>query len=234
MCHERTIITLLRQALGLAERGCGSPGQPLRKAFGFRRQRFRAGNPVHQARRKCCLRVEDIRQQHELDGLAVAHEPGQEIGRSAVGARADLAVRHGEPRPLGRDRKIGRRHDANARAGHGPMDTCEHRLRRALQGQNRLLQIGAALPHQRRRVRQVGMEHRDVPTREKSAACASQHHGARGLVIGCFLAGRAQGADHLHIQGIQDLGPIQRDRCHAFGNRVEDAIAHSRPAMSDE
>ena len=117
---------------------------------------------------------------------------------------------------LGGDGEIGGHQQAHAEAGAGAMHRGDHRLSQAAQAQDDGMHavdetLEARAPLGRRQARELG-EELDVAAGQEAVAGASHDDDAQRRIGFDAVEGVRETVDHVTVEGVQDLGPIERER----------------------
>ena len=169
----------------------------------------------------------------------LARQPRQEPAAADVREQANAGLGHGEGSPLGGDPHSGRQRQADAAAHGHPV---HHRDDRLGIGEQQVVQLvlGMEEPARRHRVARPALgEHADVAAGAESALAAMVDEDALDRFV---VAPDRQRIDdvlaHHQGQGVQGLGPVQRDPPDAGLDATEDFgfVGHGvflRPSRRD-
>ena len=116
--------------------------------------------------------------QHQLLGPGDADQPGQEVGRAAVGAQPDLGVGHRERRRLGGQHQVAGDRDGETRTGGRPVDGGDQHRVHPGERRDRTVQVSATPLMCRPRLGAVANDLRSPPA-QKNRPGASQHDDLR-------------------------------------------------------
>src|SRR5687768_2938382 len=220
----REVLPEVQVLLRVARRLRELPSEVLDHRVDLRVELRGRHDPVDETPLLAGLRRDRLAHQHDLSRPAVADEEGEPLRRPSRRNRTVLGPDVPDERVVRHHRQVTRHLKLVAAAHAHPVDASERRLADLAQPVVRVLERSEPLPVLVGLAEVVVGPGLEVGADAERPSLAGQHHDADLVVPRCVLARARELAQHLEVEGVQALRPVEGDRRARVRLLVDDAL----------
>ncbi len=223
---EVAAMAVAHQPLDRGKRPGRSIGQTLGERVHLGVEPVGRHHPIDQAERHGLGRRHGVGEHRHLDRPAPADQARQEEGGRSVGWRADPGKGKGEPGILGGEREIAGEREADPSAGDRALEPRDHRAMQPDDQADGGMGGGDHPVGNLAGARRVGGKASDIAPGHEGAAVSAQDDGANVGVTVDRDESLVQRFGAGLIDRVQNLGPVQQDRCDRALPFDNDGVGH--------